>query len=86
MRLRDDNYREAGFKRAVLLGAVPDPRKDEHHNYDPLYIRFLNDDAFEAAQPGDHWGGGVATCLDEQCILGAHRVDQDCLVREARSA
>ena len=55
MRLRQDNHWDAGLKRAVLLGAVPDPREDKHHNYDPQWLVTLNDDSFEAAQDGDVW-------------------------------
>jgi hypothetical protein len=55
MRLREDSHWDAGHKRAVLLGAVLDPREDDHTNWDPHWLVTLNDDSFEAAQPGDVW-------------------------------
>lgn len=56
LRLRQDaHWWQAGAKRAILLGARPDPRKDDSKNWDPLYLRELNDPTFEEAKPGDVW-------------------------------
>lgn len=55
MRLREDLWWDAGAKRAILFGALPDPRTDDRTNWDPLAVRFLNDDSFEAAVEGDVW-------------------------------
>lgn len=55
MRLRQDNHWEAGFKRAVALGAVPDPRSNEKSRLDPEYVRTHLDGGAEAAQDGDVW-------------------------------
>lgn len=55
MRLRGDSWWDAGTKRAILIGARPDPRQQDRKKWDPLYLRLLNDPAFEPAQPGDVW-------------------------------
>jgi hypothetical protein len=54
VRLRTDDWWTAGRKRAVSLGAVPDPRTDPA-SYSPEYINDLNDETFEEAKPGDCW-------------------------------
>lgn len=55
LRRRTDFWWSAGRKRAVSLGAVPDPRQDDSKNWDPKWLAQLNDDSFEPAQPGDVW-------------------------------
>lgn len=55
MRLRTDSVWDAGPKRAVLLGARPDPRAQPDKTWHEPYLAMLADDAFEPARPGDAW-------------------------------
>lgn len=53
MRVRTDSWWHASMKRAVLLGARPDPRQDPAKDWSPDYLEFL--DHGEEAKPGDVW-------------------------------
>lgn len=53
MRARYDNYRDAGRWRAIVLGAVPDPREDRSVSWDPGFLSFL--DRHDEAKEGDVW-------------------------------
>jgi hypothetical protein len=55
LRRREDSWWTAGKKRTVLLGAVPDPRRDDAKNWSQDYLKALSDPAFEEAKPGDVW-------------------------------
>lgn len=55
MRLRLGDWWTAGRKRAVELGAIPDPREDTDGNWAQDYLADLSNPAVEAAQPGDVW-------------------------------
>ena len=56
LRLRQDaHWWEAGAKRAILLGGRPDPRQDPSKNWDPNYLRELDDPEFEECKDGDVW-------------------------------
>lgn len=52
LRLRHDSWRDAGKWRAILLGAVPDPRK-EPHRYDELWPAWIQ--THDEAKVGDVW-------------------------------
>lgn len=55
LRRREDFWWRAGKKRAILLGAVPDPREDDSKNWDPDYLAYLSDPKAEECKPGDVW-------------------------------
>lgn len=74
MRLRVDSWWEAGRKRAVLLGAVPDPRQDDSKNWAAHWLACLNDDSFEPAMPGDVWE--VRQSPDEPGVISYHSADR----------
>lgn len=54
MRVRVDRWWEAGRKRAVLLGAIPNPLDDASSAWDPAWLDFLRTPGGEA-EPGDVW-------------------------------
>lgn len=87
MRLRTDDWWTAGFKRAVLCGARPDPRSTPPDDLPCSgdLIGKLDDPAFEPAQDGDAWeirwyprkgkkpfAGYALTCPDTSCDEGVH--------------
>jgi hypothetical protein len=53
VRIRTDSWWEAGRKRAVLLGAVPDPLADAETDWDPDWLEFMR--SGDEAKPGDVW-------------------------------
>jgi hypothetical protein len=55
LRRREDFWWRAGKKRAVLLGAVPDPREDDSKDWAPDYLAYLSDSKAEEVKPGDVW-------------------------------
>lgn len=55
LRRRIGDWWYAGMKRAVLLGAVEDPRQTPDKNWHGEYLDKLNDDSFEEAKVGDVW-------------------------------
>ena len=86
MRLREDDAWIAGRKRAVELGAIPDPRKDTETKWWDEYLAALDDPNFESAKEGDVWvsrwwrpddevgpiAGYTLTCPDPACEDGVH--------------
>jgi len=54
MRVRTDSWHNAGRKRAVLLGAVPNPLNDPDRSWSPDWRRFMVAPGNEAV-PGDCW-------------------------------
>jgi hypothetical protein len=55
LRRREDFWWEAGKKRAILLGAIADPREDDATHWDPEYLAMLSDPERQPAIPGDVW-------------------------------
>jgi hypothetical protein len=53
LRLRTDEWYDAGAWRAILLGARPDPREDPSIKWHPPFLHFLDD--HDEATPGDVW-------------------------------
>lgn len=53
LRLRHDEWHDAGRWRAILLGAVPDPREDHTIRWDPEFLSWL--DHHDEAKVGDVW-------------------------------
>lgn len=53
LRRRSDDWRDAGRWRAILLGAVPDPRLDRMVRWDPDFLAWI--DTHDAALVGDVW-------------------------------
>lgn len=53
LRLRTDNWHDAGRWRAILLHAAPDPRTDSNVKWAQGWPDWI--DSHEAAQPGDVW-------------------------------
>lgn len=53
LRARHDAWHDAGRWRAILLGAVPDPRLDRSVSWDPRFLTWL--DRHDEARPGDVW-------------------------------
>lgn len=75
MRLRTDSWHDAGAKRAVQLGARPDPTTEPALAWYEPYAVMLADDAFEAAQPGDAWRLVVGTTWPKVRLPGQEPPD-----------
>lgn len=55
LRRREDSWWDAGRKRAVRLGASPDPATDHERNWADHFLKMLANREFEEAKPGDVW-------------------------------
>jgi hypothetical protein len=63
MHRRTDSWHEAGYKRAILLGARVDPRIDGPPHWDQRWLDMVNDGNFAVAEPGDVWQARVDSHL-----------------------
>jgi hypothetical protein len=77
LRARYDSWHDAGRWRAILLGAVPDPRLDRSIRWDADFLSYL--DRHDEARPGDVWifrrrpaGPNVSYSYREPTPMDAH--------------
>ena len=80
LRLRTDDWRDAGKWRAVLLGAAPDPRQHPETRWAAGWPEWL--ESHEEAKPGDVWPikespDGLTPSRRGQFIITSSRPDLD---------